>query len=138
MIAVTDATAVPETVVLQVSYGLSNPPAGTDSENSNAVPEMVPVTVPRPVAPVPVSDIWNEPENDAPDWVNCQAICPGPDESLAVPVHPPETLAGFGDGATGSDEDESLEHACTAKQMTDAARTTKGRDDDTLRDNRMD
>ncbi len=137
MIAVTEAIPVPETVELQVSYGLSNPPVGTDIENCTAVPETVPVTVPRPVAPVPVSDIAREPENDAPDCVNCQVICPGPDESLAVPVHPPATFAGFGDGAVGSDEDESLEHACTAKQMTDAARTMKERDDNTLRDNRM-
>lgn len=138
MIAAADAIAVPETVALQAPYGASNPPAGTAIENCTDVPVRVPLTVPRPVAPVSVSVITSEPENDAPDCVNCQVIWPGPDESLAVPVHVPATSAVVGDGVVGPDEDESLEHAATAKQVTDAARTMKRRAENTPRENRMD
>lgn len=100
MIDVDDALPLPETVDEHDVYGASKPPAGTDSENCTDDPDTVPDTVPRPDAPVLLSVIVNDPENDEPDCVICHVIVPGPEESVAVPVHVPLTLAGA-DGSVG-------------------------------------
>jgi hypothetical protein len=97
---VEDVVPVPETVDEHPAYGASNPPVGTESENCSDDPETVPETVPRPVTLLLLSVIVSDPENDDPDCVICHVIVPGPEESEAVPVQVPLTLAGE-DGSVG-------------------------------------
>ena len=102
LIEVDEEVPLPETVDEHAVYGASNPPAGTDNENCSDDPETDPDTVPRPVTFVLLSVIVNDPENDAPDCVICHVMVPGPEESVALPVHVPFTLAGD-DGSVGVD-----------------------------------
>ena len=100
VIDVDEVVPLPETVDEHDVYGAPNPPAGIDNENCSDVPETVPETVPRPETFVLVSVIVNDPENDEPDWVICHVIVPGPEESVALPLHVPLILAGA-DGSVG-------------------------------------
>ena len=90
------AVAVPVRSAVHAPHGSSNPPAGIRIENSTAVPDNVPDTEPRPRAPELSSIIVNVPENEEPDCVTCNAMVPGPDESVAVPVHEPLRLISEG------------------------------------------
>ena len=123
---------VPVADVVHDAYGGSNPPAGTDSENCSADPEIVPDTVPRPPTEAPVAMlvavIVMVPENDEPDCVSTQAIVPEPDESDAVPDQVPAMLFGVlvgvdGDGASLP----PLEHAVAARASANTAATLSRR-----------
>jgi hypothetical protein len=109
---VDEIVAFPDTFAEHVLYGLSNPPASTETVNCSDDPEMVPETVPRPVTVVAVSVIVIVPDTDVPDCVTCHVIWPGPDESLADPDHVPVSDAeGDGGGELGSVGDEPDAHA---------------------------
>jgi hypothetical protein len=114
---------LPETVDEHDVYGASKPPAGTDSENCSEDPETVPDTVPRPVTFVLLSTIVNDPENDEPDWVICHVMVPGPEESVALPLHVPFTLAGD-DGSVGV-EPPPPPHAAAADSASTASTWTQ-------------
>ena len=72
-----------------------------------ALPVSVPARAPRPVIDVPVTLMVTVPDTLLPDCVTCIVIEPGPDESVAVPLHEPamfSELDGAEDGAEGDDE----------------------------------
>ena len=71
---------------------------------------MVPVMEPLPVMPRVVSVIVAVPVNEAPVCVSCQSMTPGPEVSLAEPLHVPPRLSAAaggdaGDGCVGAGED---------------------------------
>lgn len=66
--------AFPDTLAEHVLYGLSNPPASTETVNCSDDPEIVPEIVPRPVAFVEVSVIVIVPDTDVPDCVISHVI----------------------------------------------------------------
>ena len=82
-------TASPLVLVAQAANGASNPPAGIVTVKWTAEPAIVPDTVPRPFADVPVSTSVTVPLKVAPVCVTTHVIVPGPVESVAVPVHVP-------------------------------------------------
>lgn len=97
-----DTWPSPETVDVHAAYGLSNPPAAMLIEKWIDELESDPVSVPRPLTPVPVSVIVTVPDSDASVCVTTHTICPGPDESDAAPRQVPVMLTGAdGDGAVG-------------------------------------
>jgi hypothetical protein len=105
-----DAVASPDTVAVQAAYGTSKPPAAMEIVNRIDDPDTVPESDPRPFAPLLVSVIVTVPEMAASDCVTCHAICPGPDESDAVPCQAPLTFTGgvgvgvgVGDGCVDDD-----------------------------------
>jgi len=97
---VCETEPLPDTVAEHEPYGASKPPTGTDKENVIDDPDTVPDTLPRPVTFVLASVMVIEPENDDPDWVICQVIVPGPEESDALPLQVPFTFAGV-EGSVG-------------------------------------
>ena len=107
---VDEIVAFPETFAEHVLYGLSNPPASTETVNCSDEPETVPETVPLPVSFVDVSVMDIVPEIDVPDCVTCHVIWPGPDESFADPDHVPVSDADVDGGELGS-VGEPDEHA---------------------------
>jgi hypothetical protein len=126
VIDVDDVLPLPDTVDEHEVYGASKPPAGTDSENCTDDPDTVPDTVPRPEAPVLLSVIVNDPENDEPDCVICHVIVPGPEESVAVPVQVPFTLAGA-DGSVGLEPPPPPHAADSASEVSKQAPRRQGR-----------
>lgn len=82
-------TASPLVLVAQAANGASNPPAGIVTVKWTAEPAIVPDTVPRPFADVPMSTSVTVPLKLAPVCVTTHVIVPGPVESVAVPVHVP-------------------------------------------------
>ncbi len=129
VMAAADAVALPDADELHAALGLSNPPTGTVTVNSSDDPDTVPETVPRPVTPVPVSVVVSEPENDAPDWVSCHVIRPGPDESDAVPAQVPPTLAGATEGAVvleESPEEHPVDTTRTSETQERSNQTARG------------
>lgn len=111
-----DAVASPVTEAEHAAYGKSKPPAAIEIVNRSADPDMVPDSDPRPLAPLLVSVMVTVPETVVSDCMTCHVICPGPDESDAVPAHAPLTFtgadgagAGVGDGCV--DEDPPPPHA---------------------------
>ena len=92
-----DVWAVPEALAVHDAYVPPNPPAGMASENETEEPDTLPETVPVPVTLAVVSVIVSVPENITPlCCVTCQVICPGPLESVAVPLHFPVRSNGGG------------------------------------------
>lgn len=96
-----DTVTCPDTLAAHDAYGLSNPPTGTAAEKLAVEPFTSPESVPRPVTPVAVSVSDSEPVRDRPVWETCHDMRPGPDESLAVPVHAPDRSAAGSDGCVG-------------------------------------
>jgi hypothetical protein len=118
--------AFPETLAEHVLYGLSNPPASTETVNCSDDPETVPDTVPRPVTFVVVSVMDIVPEIDVPDCVTCHVICPGPDESFAGPDHVPVSDVDGGElGSVGEEPDEHARAEATSAKPTSVARDFK-------------
>jgi hypothetical protein len=98
------AVAVPFTEAVQLLP--SKPPAGMVSEYCNELPVNVPEIVPCATLFPVVSVTAAVPDTAVPLWVNCHVMRPGPDESLALPVHVPVRLSDAGggvDGALGDD-----------------------------------
>ena len=117
---VEEMVAFPETFAEHVLYGLSNPPASTETVNCSDDPDTVPEIVPLPVTFVDVSVMDIVPDTDVPDCVTCHVIWPGPDESLAEPVHVPVSDEVDG-GALGSVGEEPDEHARAEASSAKAA-----------------
>jgi hypothetical protein len=90
-----NAWAVPEALAVHDAYVPPNPPAGMASENEIEEPDALPETVPVPVILAVVSVMLSVPENVVPLCVSCQVICPGPLESIAVPLHFPARSNGL-------------------------------------------
>jgi hypothetical protein len=112
--------ALPSTLAEHVLYGLSNPPASTETVNCSDDPATVPEIVPRPVTFVDVSVIVIVPDTEVPDCVTCHVICPGPDESLAEPVHVPvsEEVDGGALGSVGEEPDEHARAEASSAKVT--------------------
>ena len=114
--------AFPETLAEHVLYGLSNPPASTETVNCSDDPETVPETVPLPVTFVDVSVMDIVPEIDVPDCVTCHVICPGPDESFADPDQVPVSdVGGEGLGSVGEEPDEHARAEAISANVTSLA-----------------
>ena len=114
--------ASPDTWAVHAPCGASNPPAGTLIVKVTDDPETVPITDPRPVTFVAVSVMVSVPLTDAPDCVICHVICPGPDESDAVPLQVPVRLEPVGDdGAAGGEESLLLLQAESVEMSTTMA-----------------
>jgi hypothetical protein len=126
VIDVEDVVPFPETVDEHPAYGASKPPVGTESENCSDDPETVPETVPRPVTLVLLSVMVSDPENDDPDCVICHVIVPGPEESEAVPVQVPLTLAGE-DGSVGLEPPPPPQPAATPRANAKRRQATRRR-----------
>jgi hypothetical protein len=120
------------------------------------VSDTVPETEPRPPNPVPVSVNVTVPENDVSAWVSCHDICPGPDESDAVPFQPggrltvcpaqmPARLMGAdavsdGEGSDGEGwvgDATSLPEQATADTTTKTARADRVKRELTVRGARI-
>src|SRR5258708_672549 len=80
-------TASPLVLVAQDANGASNPPAGIVTVKWTAEPAIVPDTVPRPFADVPVSTSVTVPLKVARVRVTSPMMVPGHVESVAVRVH---------------------------------------------------
>src|SRR5437762_14139870 len=85
-----------------------------------AVPVSDPDSVPRPVIDVPVRLRLAVPDSVVPDCVISSEICPGPEESVAVPFHGPATFTAA-EGAAGASEPPPPPHAIADAAATSAS-----------------
>src|ERR1051325_1668354 len=121
------ASAVPEMFAVHDANGGSNPPAGIVIVKEIDDPLIVPDTVPRPFADVPLSARVTGPVNALPFWVIVHVTVPGPVESVAVPVHVPAMAAGVAppplDEGAVLDEDEPPPPPAQPRQTMTAVQT---------------
>lgn len=129
-----DTVPCPDTLAEQAVNRPSKPPTGMAIEKRTVEPVTSPDNEPRPVTPLLASTMDAEPVTADPDCVICHVMRPGPDESLAVPLHVPVTVTGVADGADGADgvadgwaEDEPPPQPATAASASPNAKRPSAR-----------